>query len=500
MARKSDDLADSFATDESGGWLTRLLADEEELDGRAKWRLGSWAVASLGAVVFAILASQNVADRRREQTAAADLARQSQVIQRLAKDSQNETGRLAAAVDTLNGDRDRLFARLGSLEQGLESVTGSIARVQAATSKSPVKAEAQPDLAESLPDIPVKAPTSPTPAIAGVDSKPTASAAGPQPKPATAVPPIPALVSPFAAATPALSAAAAAVGPVPLPVAKPAESGAAAPISLEVANATPAQPIDDKRPAEAKPLSEKLINEKSITEKPSADKPPLEKPSIEKTSIDRSDADKAPPEKQVASKPTAAMITTAPLMPPRSILAPPDPAAAKLLEPKTVAPSEDADDPADTAEPTPVPVARTEFGVDLGGANTLEGLRGLWRKLSKTQKALKGLQPIVMVKETGSATQLRLVAGPVNDAAAAARICATLGSADRNCETSVYEGQRLPMAAPAAAPQPATQRQSRRHRARVTIQPEPPPPLPAPTPVAEPAPRPASLTSLLGIR
>jgi len=501
MARKSDDLADSFATEESGGWLTRLLADEEELDGRAKWRLGSWAAASLGAIVLAILASQNVADRRREQTAAADLARQSQMLSRLAKDSQTENNRLAAAIDTLNGDRDRLFARLGSLEHGLESVTGSVARVQAAASKPLPKSDKAPEPAaatESLPDIPVKEAA---PAIAGVDSKPSA-AADPSGKTAASEPPRPAA----AAASPPPVAAA---GPVARPVAKPADPPTRSPPTAVVALATPAddkKPVD--KPAADKPLADKPSADKAngdeaadkpAPDKPAPDKPAAEKPVVDKSVVDKSEADKVA-EKPIAAKPTAAMITTTPLLPAQSMLAPPDSSATRLLQPKPAAPADDADDEATDSPEDTVPVRRAEFGVDLGSANTLDGLRGLWRKLSKTQKALKGLQPIVMVKESGNATQLRLVVGPVNDAATAARLCATLGGASRNCETSVYDGQRLPLVAPAATPSPPP-RPLRRQRARLTVQPEPPTvPTPPPAPVAEPAPRPASLTSILGIR
>jgi hypothetical protein len=39
--------------------------------------------------------------------------------------------------------------------------------------------------------------------------------------------------------------------------------------------------------------------------------------------------------------------------------------------------------------------------------------------------------------------QLRLVAGPINDAAAAAKICAGLIENERSCATTVFEGQRL---------------------------------------------------------
>jgi hypothetical protein len=49
------------------------------------------------------------------------------------------------------------------------------------------------------------------------------------------------------------------------------------------------------------------------------------------------------------------------------------------------------------------------------------------------------------------------VAGPLSDAAAAAKICAALAESDRSCETTVFDGQRLalkPEAEPAPPPLP----------------------------------------------
>jgi len=46
---------------------------------------------------------------------------------------------------------------------------------------------------------------------------------------------------------------------------------------------------------------------------------------------------------------------------------------------------------------------------------------------------------------TGLGMQLRLVAGPLADAAAAAKICAALLESQRPCETTVFDGQRLAM-------------------------------------------------------
>src|ERR1700688_3024964 len=131
MARDTDQLTGSFDTENTGGLLSGFLADEDAFDRRSLWRIGSWGVGAVGAVIIAVLANQSQISLRREQFGAADLARQAQQMQLTAKESQNETRRLASAVDTLNGDRDRLYSRVTVLEQGLDSVTGSIARQNA---------------------------------------------------------------------------------------------------------------------------------------------------------------------------------------------------------------------------------------------------------------------------------------------------------------------------------------------------------------------------------
>ena len=146
----------------------------------------------------------------------------------------------------------------------------------------------------------------------------------------------------------------------------------------------------------------------------------------------------------------------------KSMMAPPDPAATKLTEPSANAlpalptPQDVAStstttepDAAATLVPPAITVRRTEFGIDLGGANSVDGLRALWRGLLKyrSNKALADLRPIIVVKErtSGLGMQLRLVAGPLSDAAAAAKLCATLTENDRSCQTTVFDGQRLAM-------------------------------------------------------
>jgi hypothetical protein len=162
------------------------------------------------------------------------------------------------------------------------------------------------------------------------------------------------------------------------------------------------------------------------------------------------------------------------------MMGPPDPAAGKLIEPSAppktvtaepipelvVASTSPADEVAESDYASAAPklaVQRTEFGIDVGGANSLPGLRALWRGLLKSRSngALTTLRPIIVIKESnnGLGMQLRLVAGPINDAAEAAKICAGMIENERSCTTAVFEGQRLSMntnepVAPDAKPAP----------------------------------------------
>jgi hypothetical protein len=400
MAKDRDNLADSFDSDNSGGWVAGFLAEEDELDRRALWRLGSWGVGSVAAVIVAVMASQSSIGARRDQIASADLARQSQQIQSVAKESHAEARRLASAIDTLNGDRDRLYSRVTVLEQGLDSVTGSIARQNSAAG-SPQAA--------------------PSPSSAR------------EPQSASMDPP-------SAAAAPATTVAALTEKPRDVPRQRdsaPASSAAATSIA----------------PGEANPA-----------------KPPAATPAM-------------------------------PLIPARSMMAPPDPAAAKLIEPEqppqliTAAPGPEvvASAPADPAlskAPPEIAVQRTEFGVDLGGANSIDGLRALWRAvLQSNATAITSLRPIIVVKErnNGLGMQLRLVAGPLSDAAAAAKICAALIESERPCETSVFDGQRL--AIKSEAPAPLAQPPRKRSPAKRVSSEEPPP-----------KPKNASLSSMFSTR
>jgi hypothetical protein len=124
-----------------------------------------------------------------------------------------------------------------------------------------------------------------------------------------------------------------------------------------------------------------------------------------------------------------------------------------------------APQPAQTSQPTPSNQARvaaghlatgtgpadsvatkTEFGVDVGGNASIEGLRALWSTLKSSQPAMfDGLRPVIAVREgqKPGAIELRLIAGPLLNASIAARICAALSAANQPCQPTVFDGQRL---------------------------------------------------------
>jgi hypothetical protein len=91
-------------------------------------------------------------------------------------------------------------------------------------------------------------------------------------------------------------------------------------------------------------------------------------------------------------------------------------------------------------------VTHTQFGIDLGSEADIEALRALWVTLRARHVALlEGLQPIVAARDTDrrGVVALHLVVGPLDNAAAAARLCAALGANGRTCRPSTFDGQRL---------------------------------------------------------
>jgi hypothetical protein len=433
-----------FEPDDSGGLLGGLLAEEDGLDRRALWRIGSWGVAATGAVVLAVMANQSSLGLKRDQVAAADLTRQAQQIQSVARETQNEARRLAAAIDTLNHDRDRLYSRVTGLEHGLESVTGAIAR-QGSAQALPAT---EPQTAQ-VPPAPAVAPVGTTHAVS---DKPTTSPVEP--------------------------------GPTVSSVARDAVKTDA--VKTDIARWDAAKGEGAKTEL-AKIDGARIETPKTETAKPDSGKTDTAKADAAKPEAAKSETAKSETAKPETAKPSPATA----LMAAQATMARPDPATAKLLEPgkpsssivvspipEVVAAAPTNDD--DESDAPKVALQRTEFGVDVGTANSVNGLRALWRGLlkSRSNAPLQTLRPIIVVKEgtNGLGMQLRLVAGPLNDAGAAARICAVLTENKRHCETTIFDGQRLslgPEDQPAAAAKPAPHRRAVTKRAAAVVVEEP---------------------------
>jgi hypothetical protein len=87
----------------------------------------------------------------------------------------------------------------------------------------------------------------------------------------------------------------------------------------------------------------------------------------------------------------------------------------------------------------------TDFGVDIGGGPTIGSLRDLWTSAKGTHgNIFDGLRPVISVRDGKPGTaELRLVVGPLSNAAAAAKICASLSASGWTCRPAVFDGQRL---------------------------------------------------------
>ncbi|WP_024519400.1 hypothetical protein [Bradyrhizobium sp. Tv2a-2] len=403
MAKQTDRLAGAAKTEKAGSPISGLFAEENEFDRRALWRIGSWGAAAVGAVTLAVMSNQWSLGLRREQVAAADLARQAQQIQSLAKESQNETRRIASAIETLNNDRDRLFSRVTVIEQGLDSVTGALAKQTALVPTASTAPQASADPQAS--------------------NVPTGTPQAPQQSAAAAQPPVPAPVTTTAASS----------GPdKPRADAGKTDASASAAAAANTATATNAGAATT---AMISSTAGSSLMAKSTMGPPDPAAPRLVDAlkSADATPTDIKGADTKGSDMKMAEAKVDAKADT-------------KGTDAPLSASSGVVASANGADEADTPVAS-VAVKRTDFAVDLGSANSLGGLRALWRGVRHLNTELGTLSPIVVIREgrTGLGMQLHLAAGPLKDAAAAAKICAMLTETKRACETTVYDGQRLAM-------------------------------------------------------
>jgi hypothetical protein len=382
-------LSESFEANDEG-WLDKLIADEDDPDRATLWRLGSWAIAAVVALTLGLLSGQVPDGAKRSDLAEAELASQAARIEDLTRETKQETRRIAAAVETLNSDRDRLFGRLTALEQNLDSVTGSIAK------------QAPPATAtEHAADKVAERSMAPAPTTSETATSP-------------ASPPAPAVT---------------AEAPKDVPARDPPKDTAksASPAVTAVAAAQTAAP------------SENTARKADRSDGQRATAPPA----AATTSPDTAAASGTPaPQSAAAQESDPATTTTVPKAAPGQpvALAPPSVITATPLTPLP----EDAVAAA-AAEPD-VPVERTQFGLDIGGASSMVGLRALWNGVRNSHPSqFAALRPVLAIRQNknGFGLQVHVVAGPIPDAAAAAKLCAMLAADNRMCETAIFDGQRL---------------------------------------------------------
>lgn len=175
MARDKDPPFRS-GKDDPDGWLEGVVADEDGGDKGVFWRMSMWGVAAVAAVALGYVANSSRLDPWTAEASAKYVESKTLQAETVSREAQFEARRLAAAIETLNSDRDRIYARLSSVEQGFESVTGSIKAQDSAIAKLPLKpAEAPPPpILQATPSTQMSA-TEPVPAVQYLPTPPQVS-------------------------------------------------------------------------------------------------------------------------------------------------------------------------------------------------------------------------------------------------------------------------------------------------------------------------------------
>jgi len=98
------------------------------------------------------------------------------------------------------------------------------------------------------------------------------------------------------------------------------------------------------------------------------------------------------------------------------------------------------DDPPMTAAP------KSLFALDLGEHSTKQDVKRAWTMLSaRHQDALKGVVPLIRASTSDGPPVYRLVAGPFDNAAEAADVCAVIKVAGSKCSPTLHLGRKLAM-------------------------------------------------------
>ena len=152
---------------------------------RDLFRLAVWGLTAAGALFIALFAATTETGRDRLFVAIAEIHEvlMPTGVKPIRPLDAREGRRLAETVRSLAADRDRLAARVATLEQSLDSITGSIARAEKAEKATPPAAAPAP-AAPSAPPIASAPPVETTPAKTAPEEDVTSSLSLPPQQPA----------------------------------------------------------------------------------------------------------------------------------------------------------------------------------------------------------------------------------------------------------------------------------------------------------------------------
>lgn len=96
------------------------------------------------------------------------------------------------------------------------------------------------------------------------------------------------------------------------------------------------------------------------------------------------------------------------------------------------------------SEPPPPASTPTEFGLDLGGAATLDGVRQRWITVKANfGPLLSGMYPLAARDHRAGASGYRLVVGPLPNSPAATGLCAHFAAARTACKSAKFDGEQV---------------------------------------------------------
>jgi hypothetical protein len=103
--------------------------------------------------------------------------------------------------------------------------------------------------------------------------------------------------------------------------------------------------------------------------------------------------------------------------------------------------------PPSALQPLPdAAAANGAYGAEIGSASSIKALHARWEGIRSAHlQIFDGLTPVVALRENPRShkTELRLVVGPLGNAAAAAQLCASLMAVQLSCLPTMFDGHNL---------------------------------------------------------